>query len=541
MKQNTLFKHSYNSRNYFSLSKSKTANSSASFTNPPTFQPPPFTNFVEPYRYPMPNGIRNYPYNFSSLRLNGTRLLKPLNWYDKEIIQIIEDILDHDITVESALNRIYYITGDRPSKRIFQQRVRRHRENRMKQKTEETSINEENFSGNLKLATSKRIRAFYDGFLLPTNDTKMEKISYNEDRKLNKHSTMIKQENSNTSDIQALFDLNFGGYKTNEKVESKTELEFLFPQPKYGADEIHRNFNFSNNSNFSNNFCQHFNTVNPKMPSFSTKTFDKYPVNFDHPVFSPLDLQNERSDKTENFGFSSNFTKSNCLVPKIGDHYNLSNFSNNIDSQNYFPAANSWSSTQSPSYSSSTFQSFPGSSKSLYKNTLSKNDSIFSFPYEIPNSKSPEKEENHYGKIGFPITAERVDAMIDLIDHNWINNLLDETDISGPDDIPKILNPCNIKNICINIENILNFLQQSIMVFSYPNWSGDFMSNEKKWETFGEVFKDLLKLKDIFEMYENENTTAIIKRQSFIHDVIKWICGDSTMSESVSYENEKTT
>uniref|UniRef100_A0A914PEZ6 Uncharacterized protein n=1 Tax=Panagrolaimus davidi TaxID=227884 RepID=A0A914PEZ6_9BILA len=349
-------------------------------------------------------------------------------------------------------------------------------------------------------------------------------MSYNEDIKLN--SMINKQENSNTSDIQALFDLNFGGYETNEKAESKTEQEFLFPQPKFAADEIHRNFNFSNN------FCQHFNTVNQKMPSFSTKTFDKYSVNFE-PVFSPLDLKNERCDETAMFG--SNFTKTNCQFPKNDYHYNLSNLSNNIDTQNYFPAPNSWSKTQSPSYSSSTFQSFPGSSKSLYKNILSKNDSIFSFPYQIPNSKSPEKEENHYGKIGFPITAERVDAMIDLIDHNWINNLLDETDICESDDIPKILNPCNIKNICINIENILNFLQQSIMVFSNSNWSSDFMNNEKKWETFGEVFKDLLKLKDIFEMYENENTTAIIKRQSFIHDVIKWICGDSTMSEKVQF------
>uniref|UniRef100_A0A914QIC4 Uncharacterized protein n=1 Tax=Panagrolaimus davidi TaxID=227884 RepID=A0A914QIC4_9BILA len=352
----------------------------------------------------------------------------------------------------------------------------------------------------------------------------MDKISYNEDRKL------IKQENPKTSDIQALFDLNFGGYETNVKAESKTELEFSFPQPKFATDEIHRNFNCSNTSNFPNNFYQHFNTVNHKMPSFSTKTFEKYPVNYEH-VFSPLDSQNERSDKTDMFGFSSNFTKANCLVPKNGNHYNLSNLSNNIDTQNYFPAANSWSTTQNPSYSSSTFQSFPGSNKSVYKKVLSKNDSIFSFPYQIPDSKSPEKEENHYGKIGFPITAERVDAMIDLIDHNWINNLLDETDIVGLNDIPKVLNPCNIKNICINIENILNFLQQSIMVFSYSNCSSDFRSNEKKWETFGEVFKDLLKLKDIFEMYENENTTAIIKRQTFIHDVIKWICGDSTMSE----------
>uniref|UniRef100_A0AC34FXV6 Uncharacterized protein n=1 Tax=Panagrolaimus sp. ES5 TaxID=591445 RepID=A0AC34FXV6_9BILA len=490
---------------------------------------------------------------------------------DSEMIQIIEDILDHDISVNAALNRIYYITGDRPSKRILQQRVRRFREQRIKggQKFGKNSFLKR------KMISSEELQAFYDSFSQISSSSSDEdqaenfeckKLSPNLGTKNKKYfKTASEQRISNGS-----FSLNFGtlsktapsapavfkddeifnhfklsncntfrdgtfqdfnnfkkddsfdqysGYLNGLKKSEENEFEWMIQKdsPTSEIDKILKNLHFSNTDSYdlttSSNLnylkTDRYNSLSSQMstPVSPASNADKYKINFG-PVFSPLEpVQNENYDKTDSEQNFTNFSKPKCV-----DHFGQQKL---LSNDNLFSPTTTQRVSNSSSSSSASFF------KTEFYPTISNSETA-----AFPNSPSKEL----FDKIGFLITAQKVDALIDAIDHDWIKQLLDESDESMEDfgdnnDSSKILNPTNMKNLCINIENILNFMKQSITVYSDSKKNNKFFDG-KTWETFGEVLNDLLKLKDIYESFEDsENSSTIINRTLFVHDVMKWICG----------------
>uniref|UniRef100_A0A914YRQ1 Uncharacterized protein n=1 Tax=Panagrolaimus superbus TaxID=310955 RepID=A0A914YRQ1_9BILA len=474
---------------------------------------------------------------------------------DSEIIQIIEDILDHDISVAAALNRIYYITGDRPSLRIFQQRVRRFREQRNKdaQKNGRKSILKR------KYISSKEIKAFYDRFenlSMPSTSTlkeggnQFERIECKKFENLNELSSNNATAavssaptsyfddifyHSNHDSIQNVQLQEFNSFKRNQNFDQNFEnnsnqiattagnvlmteasAEEKDSTTKLETSEIDcilQNLCYSgpvypdnNNNNASN--------INSKIDA--QKTFQSLPPSTNDkfnnaPILTPLDpLEHHQNNATDWSNAASNINKTS--------YFNINQQQQNSSITTLPPPPPPPPTTQYSTFLNSTISS---STTTFKANSIQ--PQISSSPIFLSSN------ELLFDDIGGIITAQKINALIDEIDPEWIQKLLDESDESmdaifgDENDATKIIKPKKMKNLCINIENILNFMNLSISVYLHHSKINIF--DQKIWKSFGTSLNDLIKLKDIYEAFEDENSSAIVNRTIFVHDVMNWICG----------------
>ena len=121
------------------------------------------------------------------------------------------------------------------------------------------------------------------------------------------------------------------------------------------------------------------------------------------------------------------------------------------------------------------------------------------------------------------LSFTEINHLIKSLDYNWLQQFVDEENYESEEEGPtpvssKLLIPTQLRSLIINVENILNFMQQSVKVYSVNTKSF------KEWDVFGKLLKDLIKLKEVYEPHAGELTSALINnRINFAKSVMKWI------------------